>query len=47
MTTRVIHVWMALLLFLMILLHIAAAIRERMMGERGIMSRKWFSKRTS
>ena len=47
MNTRVIHVWMVLLLFLMILLHIAAAIRERVMGERGIMSRMWFGKRTS
>lgn len=45
MATRVVHVWMTLVLFLMILLHIAAAIRERMMGERSIMSRMWFGKR--
>ena len=46
MTTRVIHVWMALVLFLLIVLHIAAAIKERMNGERNIMSRMWFGKRT-
>ena len=46
MTTRVIHVWMALVLFLLNVLHIAAAIKERMNGERNIMSRMWFGKRT-
>ena len=43
--SRVLHVWMALVLFLFILLHIAAAVRERMSGERNIMSRMWFGKR--
>ena len=43
--TRVLHVWMALVLFLFILLHIAAAVRERMTGEKNILSRVWFGKR--
>ncbi len=43
--TRIIHVWMALVLFLLILLHFAAAIRERMSGEKNIMSRMWLGKR--
>ena len=45
--TRVIHVWMALVLFLLILLHIAAALRERASGDKSIMSRVWFGKRTT
>ena len=45
--TRVLHVWMALVLFVFILLHIAAAIKERMTGEKNIMSRVWFGKRRS
>lgn len=45
--TRVLHVWMALVLFLFIVLHIAAAIKERMTGEKNIMSRMWFGKRIS
>ena len=43
--TRVIHVWMTLVLFLLILLHIAAAIRERVSGDKSIMSRMWFGQR--
>jgi len=39
------HVWMALVLFLLILLHIAAAIRERLSGDKAIMSRMGFGKR--
>jgi cytochrome b561 len=45
--TREIHVWMALVLFLLILLHIAAAPRERVNGDKSIMSRVWFGKRTT
>jgi cytochrome b561 len=45
--TRVIHVWMALLLFLLIVLHIAAAIKERVSGEKDILSRMGFGKRKS
>jgi cytochrome b561 len=45
--TREIHVWMALVLFLLILLHIAAALRERVNGDKSIMSRVWFGKRTT
>ena len=45
MPTRVIHVWMALVLFLMILLHISAAVRERVRGEKNILSRMWFGRR--
>jgi cytochrome b561 len=47
MTTRVIHVWMTLLLFLLILAHIAAAARERMLGDKTILQRMWFGKRQS
>ena len=43
--TRVLHVWMALVLFLLILLHIAAAARERASGDKSIMSRMWFGRR--
>jgi cytochrome b561 len=43
--TRVVHVWMALVLFLLILLHIAAAIKERATGDKNILSRVWFGKR--
>jgi len=43
--TRVIHVWMALVLFLLILLHIAAAIKERATGDKTILGRVWFGKR--
>ena len=43
--TRIMHVWMALILFLLILLHIAAAIRERLSGDKAIMSRMGFGKR--
>ena len=45
MTTRVIHVWMALVLFLLIVLHIAAAIKEWLIGEGDILLRVWFGKR--
>jgi cytochrome b561 len=45
MTTRVIHVWMTLLLFLLILAHIAAAVRERMLGDKAILQRMWFGRR--
>jgi cytochrome b len=37
---------MALVLFLLILLHIAAAIRERVRGDKTMMSRMWFGKKT-
>ena len=43
--TRVIHVWMALVLFLLIVLHIAAAIKERATGEKAILGRVWFGRR--
>ena len=43
--TRIIHLWMALVLFLLIALHLAAAIKEWMMGDGNIMSRMWFGKR--
>jgi cytochrome b561 len=43
--SRIVHIWMALLLFLFILLHIAAAFQERMRGDRNILSRMWFGKR--
>jgi cytochrome b561 len=43
--TRVLHVWTALFLFLLILLHIAAAIREHAVGDKTVMSRMWFGKR--
>jgi len=43
--TRVIHVWMALVLFLLILLHIAAAVKERAVGDKNILGRVWFGKR--
>jgi cytochrome b561 len=43
--TRVIHVWMALVLFLLIVLHIAAAIKERISGDKEILGRVWFGKR--
>jgi cytochrome b561 len=47
MTTRLIHVWMTLILFLLILLHVAAAIREKAMGDKTIMARMGFGKRTA
>jgi cytochrome b561 len=43
--TRVAHAWSALALFLLIVLHIAAAIREGLGGEHDIMFRIWFGKR--
>ena len=43
--TRVLHVWMALVLFLFILLHIAAAAREKIGGDKTIMQRMWFGRR--
>jgi cytochrome b561 len=43
--TRVIHVWMTLVLLLLIMLHIAAAIKERMTGDKDILSRVGFGKR--
>jgi cytochrome b561 len=43
--TRVLHVWMTLVLFLLILAHIAAAIRERVSGDKAIMARMWFGRR--
>jgi cytochrome b561 len=43
--TRVIHVWMALLLFLIIMLHIAAAFKERATGDKDILGRVGFGKR--
>lgn len=43
--TRVIHVWMALVLFLLIVLHLAAAMKEMMMGDVHILGRVGFGKR--
>jgi cytochrome b561 len=43
--TRVIHVWMALVLFLLIALHLAAAIKEVITGDVHIMGRVGFGKR--
>lgn len=43
--SRVIHVWMALVLFLFIVLHISAAIKEMMMGDVHILGRVGFGKR--
>ena len=45
MTTRVIHVWMALVLFLLIALHIAAAIKEHATGDKTVLARMGFGKR--
>ncbi|MDE2385219.1 MAG: cytochrome b/b6 domain-containing protein [Alphaproteobacteria bacterium] len=47
MTTRVIHVWMTLLLSLLIIAHIAAAIREKVTGDKTIMGRMGFGKRSA
>ena len=43
--SRVIHVWMALLLFLFIVLHISAAFKEILMGDVHILGRVGFGKR--
>lgn len=43
--TRVAHVWLALVLFLLIVLHIAAAFKERMTGDRTVLSRMGFGAR--
>jgi cytochrome b561 len=45
--TRVIHGWLALALFLLIVLHVAAAIRERLAGEKDIFTRMGFGPRRS
>ncbi len=45
--TRVLHVWMALVLFLFIVLHIAAAIKEWLTGEGNILSRVGFGRRSN
>ncbi len=44
--SRIIHGWLALALFLLILLHVAAAIKERMNGDQSILSRMGFGKRS-
>jgi len=38
-------VWMALVLFLLIVLHIAASIKERATGDKSILGRVGFGKR--
>ena len=43
--TRVIHVWMALVLFLLVVLHIAAAIKEHATGDKSVLARMGFGKR--
>jgi cytochrome b561 len=43
--TRVLHGWLALLLLLLIVLHVAAAIRERLSGDKAIFSRLGFGPR--
>ena len=43
--TRVIHVWMALVLFLLIVLHIAAAINEHATADKSVLARMGFGKR--
>ncbi len=43
--TRVIHVWMALVLFLLIMLHLSAAVKEMLMGDVHILGRVGFGKR--
>lgn len=43
--TRIIHVWMALVLFLLIVLHIAAAFKEMLTGDVHILGRVGFGKR--
>ena len=43
--SRVIHVWLALALFLLIVLHVAAAIKERVSGDKSILSRMGFGGR--
>ncbi|MDE2447181.1 MAG: cytochrome b/b6 domain-containing protein, partial [Alphaproteobacteria bacterium] len=43
--SRLLHAWTALILFLVIVLHVAAAVKERMSGDKDIMSRMWFGKR--
>ena len=45
MTTRVIHVWMALVLFLLVVLHIAAAIKEHATGDKSVLARMGFGGR--
>ena len=43
--TRVAHIWLALVLFLLIALHIAAAVKERASGDRNVLSRMGFGAR--
>ncbi len=43
--TRVIHVWMALVLFLLVVLHVAAAIKEHATGDKSVLARMGFGKR--
>ena len=43
--TRIVHVWMALVLFLLIVLHITAAFKEMMTGDVNILERVGFGKR--
>jgi cytochrome b561 len=45
LTPRLIHAWLALVLFLVIIGHIGAAFRERLIGDKAIFSRMWFGKR--
>ena len=45
MTTRVIHVWMALVLFLLVVLHVAAAIKEQVTRDKSVLARMGFGKR--
>jgi cytochrome b561 len=44
--TRVAHGWMALVLFILIILHIAAAIKEKTSGDKNILARMGFGKRS-
>jgi cytochrome b561 len=43
--TRIIHVWMGMVLFLLIVLHILAAIKEMLTGDVHILNRVGFGKR--
>ena len=45
--SRISHGWLALALFLLIVLHVAAAIKERMTGDKIILGRMWFGKRSA
>lgn len=43
--TRVAHVWLALILFLLITLHVVAAVKKRISGDRQVLSRMGFGAR--